>query len=97
MFEPVNEKLFPVIKLKKRINEHLSTPIIINATNEILVDQFLKKKIAFLTISKTIITILNNRNYKKYAIRKPKDLKQIIKINSWAKLKTIEKINLNYG
>jgi len=89
MFEPVNEKLFPVIKLKKRINEHPSTPIIINATNEILVDQFLKKKIAFLTISKTIITILNNRNYKKYAIRTPKNIYQIKEIDTWARKTTI--------
>ena len=89
VFEPVNEKLFPVIKLKKRINEHPSTPIIINATNEILVDQFLKKKIAFLTISKTIITILNNRNYKKYAIRTPKNIYQIKEIDTWARKTTI--------
>ena len=41
------EKRFPVIKLKSRLNEFYSTPIIINAVNEILVDQYLRKKIPF--------------------------------------------------
>jgi hypothetical protein len=53
--------------------------------------------VPFLGIPLIIEEILRDRNYKKYAIRKPKDLKQIIKINSWAKLKTIEKINFKYG
>ena len=60
--------------------------------NEILVDQFLQKKIPFLSISKTIMTVLNDRNYKKYAIRKPKNINQIqIKIDNWARETTLEK------
>ena len=43
-FQKPNEKIFPILKLKRRINEHPSTSIILNAANEILVDQFLKKK-----------------------------------------------------
>ena len=39
-FKKVNPKIFPVIKLKKRVTEYPSTPIIINSANEILVDQF---------------------------------------------------------
>ena len=54
-------------------NKFPSSSIIINACNEILVDQFLKKKIPFLRINRTIKTILNDRNYKKYAIKKPKN------------------------
>ena len=80
------------IKLKKRINEYPSTPIIINACNEILVDQFLQKKIPFLSISKSIQTILNDRNYKKYAIRKPKNIKQIINIFNWTKSTIMKKV-----
>ena len=38
------------------------------------------------------MTILNDRNYKKYAIRKPKNIDQINKIDSWARNKTMEKI-----
>ena len=35
---------------------------------------------------------MNDRNYKKYAIRKPKNINQINDINLWAKNKTTEKI-----
>ena len=36
-----------MIKLKNKINEYPSSSIIINASNEILVDQFLRKKTTF--------------------------------------------------
>ena len=92
IFKKVNKNIFPVISLKNRISEFPSTAIILNASNEILVDQFLKKKIPFLSINRTIKTILNDRNYKKYAIKKPKNLKQIKKIDLWAKNRTMELI-----
>ncbi len=97
VFKKVDDKIFPIINIKKKVNEYPSTPIIINASNEILVDQFLKKKIPFLAIFKIIITILNNSNYKKYAIREPKNIRQINKIDFWARSKTFEEIELNYG
>jgi 1-deoxy-D-xylulose-5-phosphate reductoisomerase len=87
---------YPIIKILKRANEHPSTSIIINASNEVLVDHFLRKKVPFLSIPIIIKEILGDRNYKKYAIRKPKNLKQIYKINSWAKTKTLEKIATKY-
>ena len=94
-FENVNKTTFPMIKLKDRLNEHPSTSIIINASNEILVEQFLAKKIHFLSINKIIMTILNNRNYRKYAIRNPKNINQIKEIDEWARRLTLEKINNN--
>jgi 1-deoxy-D-xylulose-5-phosphate reductoisomerase len=95
IFQEVNKATFPIIKLKDRLNEYPSTPIIINSSNEILVEQFLAKKIHFLSIYKIIMTILNNRNYKKYAIRKPKNIYQIKKIDEWARAQTMKKINKN--
>ena len=92
-FRSVKQKIFPVVKIKKRINEYPSTPIIINACNEILVDQFLQKKIPFLSISKIIMGILNDKNYRKYAIKTPKNINQIFKIDLWARGKTKELIN----
>ena len=94
-FQKVSTKVFPVYRLKNRINEYSSTSIIINAANEILVDQFIQKNIPFLSISKTIMKILNDRNYKKYAIRKPKNINEIIKIDKWAREITLNKLNLN--
>ena len=84
-FYKVNNKIFPLIKLKNRILEFPSTPIIINAANEILVDHFLNKKLQFLGINKIIMSVLNDRNYKKYAIRRPKNINHIIEIDKWAR------------
>ena len=84
-FQAVNKRIFPVIRLKNRLMEHPSTPIIINAANEILVSHFLKKKLPFLNIYKHILGIMKDRNYRKYAIQKPKNIKQILKIDNWAK------------
>ena len=90
-FEEVNSQIFPSIKLKKQANEYPSSAIIINACNEILVDQFLKKKIPFLSINKIIMAILKDRNYKKYAIRNANTINQISAIDIWARNKIISK------
>ena len=92
-FLKVEEKRFPIIKLKSRINEHISTPIIINAANEILVDQYLKEKISFNTFYKYLLKVLNDRNYRKYAIKEPKNIKQIFRIDEWSRSTVYKKIN----
>ena len=84
-FQKVNITIFPIIKIKNRANEYTSTSIIINAANEILVDHFLNKKLQFLRINKIIMSVLNDRNYKKYAIRRPKNINHIIEIDKWAR------------
>ena len=91
-FQEVNKKIFPIIKIKNRITEYPSTPIIINAANEVLVSLFLSKKIPYLSISKTIMNILSDLNYRKYAIRNPKNIKDIIKIDHWARELTKKKL-----
>ncbi len=91
-FKPVSKKIFPIIKVKSKINEFPSSPIIINAVNEVLVDQFLQKKIPFLRINKIIMGILKDRYYKKYAIKRPKNISQILEINDWAKKTILEKL-----
>ncbi len=94
-FKKVDMKRFPIIKLLKRINEYHSTPIIINAVNEILVDQYLKKKISFTSFYKYILSVLNDRNYKKYAVRIPKNISQIFLIDQWSRNIAYKKIKTN--
>jgi len=84
-FKKVDKNTFPIIKLKMRVIEYPSTPIIINAANEVLVDRFINKKLPYLMINKIILAVLNDKNYKKYAIRNPKSIFQIIKIDQWAR------------
>ena len=92
-FSKVEKKRFPIIKLKNRINEHISTPIIINAANEILVDQYLKGKISFNTFYKYLLKVLNDRNYRKYAIKEPKNINQIFLVDEWSRSTVYKKIN----
>ena len=92
-FEKVNKKIFPVVKLKKIMSEYTSAPIIINASNEILVDLFLRKKVQYLDIIRIIMAVLNDGNFKKYAIKKPKTVKQIYQIDNWARKLTLKKAN----
>ena len=91
-FQQVNKKRYPIINLKSRINEYYSTPIIINAVNEILVDQFLKKKIPFNSFYSYILRVLNDRNYKKYAIKVPKNINQVFAIDEWSRNTVYKKI-----
>jgi len=84
-FESVNDINFPLIKIKKKINQYPSSSIIYNAANEVLVDLFLRKKVPFLSISKTILKIHKDSNYLKYAIKRPKNIKEILKIDNWAR------------
>ena len=88
----MNKTRFPIAKLKNKFNEFYSTPIIINAANEILVDQFLKQKIQYNSIYKHLLSVLRDRNYKKYAVKKPKSISQIFQIDQWSRNLTYRKI-----
>jgi len=88
-FQKVNSKTFPSIKLlNKCFTLGLSTPIIINAANEVLVDLFLKGKIEFLDIVKIINKILKHKDFRKNAKRKPDSIKDIQIADNWSRLKT---------
>ena len=89
-FQRINLKKYPSIKLiNKCLTFGLSTPIIINAANEVLVNLFLKGKIGFLDIVKTINKVFNDKEFKKYARRKAKTMKDVKITDNWARLKTI--------
>ena len=90
-FETVDVKKYPsVLLVDKCLNMGHSAPIIVNACNEVLVGLFLKKKIGFLDIVKTINKIFKDKDFKKYAKRKPKSVNDIKLIDDWARLKTAD-------
>ncbi len=89
-FQNVNTKRFPSIKLiNKCLNLGFLAPTIVNASNEVLVSLFLTKKIGFLNIVKTINKIFRDKDFKKYARRKPESIKDIQITDNWARLKTL--------
>ena len=97
IFKKLNHKIFPIIKIKNRISEYPSTPIIINSANEILVEQFLKKNIPFLAIPEIIMAIMKDKNYRKYAIKPPLNLKKIFLVDKWTKDKVLKIIDNKYA
>jgi 1-deoxy-D-xylulose-5-phosphate reductoisomerase len=92
-FFKVNKNTFPSIKLIPKLNQYISTPIVINAANEILVDQFLKKRIRFNSIFKYLSKLLKHKKYKKYAIQRPINLDKIYLIDNWSRKATLEIID----
>ncbi len=94
-FFKVDKKKFPAIKLKPILNKHASTPIILNAANEIFVDQFLKKNMSFCSIIKYMFALLKDPKLIKYAIKKPSNLRTILTIDKWTRNKAMKILNNN--
>ncbi len=92
-FLEVDNKKFPAIKLKPILNKYVSMPIVLNAANEIFVDQFLKKNISFFSIINYLFKLLKDQNLRKYAIKKPSNLKSILTIDKWTRERAMRIIN----
>jgi 1-deoxy-D-xylulose 5-phosphate reductoisomerase len=92
-FQEIDKKKFPIVTfLSKNIFKN-SGPIILNASNEVLVDSFIKGKITFNSIYLYLRAVLKDKDFGKYAIKKAPNVKEIYRIDKWARRKTFEKIN----
>lgn len=76
-FFDIDDKKFPSLKLcKQALKEEGSAPIILNASNEIAVEKFLKKEIRFDEITKIVEQALNKMNNKA-----PKSIFEVLQID----------------
>ena len=74
---------FPIIKVLNKIPSYNSLfETILITINDYLVDLFLKKKINFVSISKSLFTIINSKKFQKYKNIKPKNINQIIDLKN---------------
>ena len=89
-FQKIDDKKFPIKKILKEIpiNDSLFETILVSA-NDTLVDLFLKQKVNFFQIYKILKKILTLKEYKKYKLIKPKNIRQIIDLSENVRLKTI--------
>jgi len=92
-FEKVDKKRFPIVTLLSKKVYQNSGPIILNASNEVLVEKFVNNKISFNAIYQCLRLIFRDRDFNKYAIKKSPNTEVIYKIDKWARRKTIEIIN----
>tara|TARA_B100000029_G_scaffold222573_1_gene220382 strand:+ start:3692 stop:4861 length:1170 start_codon:yes stop_codon:yes gene_type:complete len=88
-FEPIDKKKFPIVTLLSEKIYSNSGAIILNASNEVLVNEFLKKKIAFNSIYPYLKRVFRDKDFKKYAIKRSPNIKEIYKIDNWARRKTL--------
>ena len=86
----VDKKRFPIVTLLRKFSSSNSGPIILNASNEVLVNKFIDGKISFNSIYAYLKAVLVHKDYKKYAIKSSPNINEIYKIDSWARNKTME-------
>jgi len=83
-FRLINKELFPCIKYAREAGEiGGSMPVILNGANEVAVEYFLKNKIKFLDIPKTIRVMMDNHKL----IKNP-DLDEILEQDKRIKVQT---------
>ena len=91
-FSKVDKKRFPIVTLLTKKVYQNSGPIILNASNEVLVENFINNKISFNAIYQYLRVLFRDRDFNKYAIKKSPNTKEIYRIDKWARMKTIEVI-----
>ena len=92
-FIPVDKKRFPSVDLIPEMNRGRSSAVIINAANEIFVDEFLKKNINFNAIVSYLKLVLRDKNYIKTSNLSINSVKNIYIIDSWARKTALKIIN----
>jgi len=92
-FEKVDKKRFPIVTLLKKSFYNNSGPIILNASNEVLVQKFINAEISFSSIFKHLKAVLRGKDFKKYAIKKAPTINEIYTIDKWARMKTEKILN----
>ena len=92
-FLKVDKKRFPIVTLIQKFSSSNSGPIILNASNEVLVNKFIDGKISFNSIYVYLKEVLVHKDYQKYAIKSSPNIDEIYKIDKWARNKTIEILN----
>ena len=90
-FKYVNVKQFPFLKTLKNIPDMntLYETVIVSANDE-LVNFFLKKKINYSQFQKKLLSIINLKEFKAYKKKKPMNIKEIIVLNNYVRLKIRE-------
>ena len=97
-FFSVDKKKFPSVNLIPEMNSRNSSAIIINAANEIFVDEFLKNNIHFNDIISYLKLVLRDKSYIKTSNLPADSIKNIYRIDKWARLiayNTIKRKKLN--
>ena len=86
-----NIKQFPLLKILDILPDRntLFETVVVSANDE-LVSLFLKKKITYLELHKKLLSIINFKEFRYYINKKPSNISQIYKLNTYVRLKIRE-------
>ena len=87
-FKRVNKKKFPLTKILNILpkKNSLFETVLVSANDE-LVNLFLNKKIKFTSISKMLLSVINDKNFNKYKRIQPRNINDIKHLNEYVRLK----------
>ena len=86
--QKIDNKLFPVIDILDYLPSKSSLfETVLVATNDELVNLFLKGKIRFYDISKNILKFINLKEFQKFKKKKPKNIQDIHILSNYVRLK----------
>ena len=92
-FNKVDHLRYPVIKLLNTLpNKNTLFETVIVSANDKFVELFLDKKILFTSIQKELFKIINLKKFKKLKKVNPKNIKDIIELNDYVRLKISKKV-----
>ena len=83
-FEPKISK-YKILETLNFIKKYPSAGILINSANEELVSMFLRGKIQYNSIISSILNLIKDKKFKKYAIHPANNLNQIYFLNDWTR------------
>jgi len=87
----INIKRYPMIRLLNLLpTKHSLFETVIVSANDTLVQLFLENKIKFTDIQKKLFNIINKRQFLNYKNKSPKTIKDIVELNNYVRLKTLE-------
>jgi 1-deoxy-D-xylulose-5-phosphate reductoisomerase len=87
----VNPTQFPMMKLLNLLpNNHSLFETVIVSANDKLVELFLNKQIHFTDIQKNLFKIIKKKEFQKFKKKLPKNIKDIINLNDYVRLKIDE-------
>jgi 1-deoxy-D-xylulose-5-phosphate reductoisomerase len=92
-FKKVDPKRYQMIKLLDYLpSKHSLYETVIVSANDVLVELFLNKKIKFLSIQEILFKIINLKEFLKYKKIFPKNIKDILNLNNYVRLKVLKKV-----
>ena len=92
-FQKINIKRFPVTNILSWLEKKNSLyETVIVTANDTLVELFLNKKITFNQISIILLKFLKSNNLKKFKQIEPKNLRDILKLNKYVRLKILSNV-----